>query len=116
MSSRHHLEQLTKRNEHYRRVLQTTPQMQLVLMHLDPQETIPREVHPHTTQFIRVEGGSGLAKVGKRTIALSDGRFVMIPPNTEHEIIAGPHGMDLYTLYSPPEHPPHTKQWSPPHD
>ena len=102
------LEQVTLRNEAWRRVLFTTPQQQLVLMYLPPGDTIPMEVHHAATQFIRIEAGTGVAIIGPTRHLLRPGDAVMIPPDTPHEIRAAPsgEGLSLYTLYAPPHHAP----------
>jgi mannose-6-phosphate isomerase-like protein (cupin superfamily) len=111
------IENATVRNEHYRQVLGTTGEAQLVVMSLRPGEEIGRERHAHTTQFIRIEAGSGVARIGDddstttTEYALRAGDAVLIPANTWHNIIAsGDGGLKLYTLYAPPEHAPGTLQ------
>lgn len=98
------LENRTKSNEKFRDVLYTTPQMQLVLMSLKPQEDIGIEVHPNTSQFIRVDSGSGEAILGDNRTMLEDGDAIVIPPGVRHNIIASNKGMKLYVVYSPPNH------------
>ena len=100
------IERDTLSNKMYRKVVYTTPTLQLVLMSLKPHEDIPKEIHKKTTQFIRVEAGSGLARVGRTEYKLKDGMSITIPPNTEHYIKNTSRTTDLklYTLYSPPEH------------
>ncbi len=109
---RTNIEKKTLSNSDYRRVLFTTPQMQLVVMSID--DDIPLEVHPHTTQFIRVESGKGVlmqpvTDPGRppKTTRLCDGVAVVIPPGTFHYIqnTSETEPLKLYTLYSPPEHP-----------
>ena len=102
---RGNIQTITESETAYRRVLFTTPQMQLVTMALDPHEEIGMESHSRTTQFIRVEAGSGQAIISGHKYILSDGVAVMIPAGCRHNIIAGSKGLKLYTLYSPPEHP-----------
>lgn len=112
MSYRVNLERETLRNVNYRKVLFTTPNMQLVLMRLRPGESIGLETHPHTTQFIRVEGGVARVKAGSKRYVLRDGAAVVIAPGTWHDVRnASPsEDLSLYTLYSPPEHAPGTLQ------
>lgn len=99
------IEDKTIKNENYREVLYTTPQTQLVVMSLKPKEEIGEEVHSKTTQFIRVEKGTGKAIIGGKETALKDGISVVIPAGTKHNIInTGDSELKLYTLYSPPEH------------
>ena len=104
------LESYTLRNRYYRRVVYTTTQLQLVVMNLLPHEEIGIETHKNTTQFIYVESGSGYAIIRKKKFPLKNGSAVIIPSKTKHNIIAGRKGMQLYTLYSPPEHSRNKKQ------
>lgn len=100
------IERKTRKNKYYRRVVFTTPQLQLVLMSLNKNEEIGREKHKRTTQFIRVEKGHAKAIIGRKTYLLKDGDAIIIPPNRYHNIInTGAGKLKLYTLYSPPEHP-----------
>ena len=55
--SKFNLEVETIKNDNYRKVIDTTKNMQLVLMSLLPSEDIPEETHPKTSQFFRVEKG-----------------------------------------------------------
>lgn len=100
------IEYLSQNNKYYRRVLFTTQEMQLVLMSLKPLEEIGEEIHPKTTQFIRVEKGMGLAIIDNVEYEISDGDVVVIPGGTLHNIInsSDTHPLKLYTIYSPPEH------------
>lgn len=98
------IEKLTIRNRNYRKVLNTTPNQQLVLMSLLSTEDIPKEKHVGT-QFIRVEKGTGVAKVKNKEMRLSDGDALVIPPHTWHYIKATSE-LKLYTIYSPPAHHP----------
>lgn len=100
------IEQVTINNKNYREVVATTPNMQLVLMSLKPNEDIGLEIHPYITQFIRVERGEGVAIIDDKTYELFDGTAIIIPLNTEHNIINTSNYKDLklYTIYSPPNH------------
>lgn len=100
------LESQTENNPFFRKVLHTNRHQQLVLMNLAPEEEIGMEVHPKTSQFIRVESGTGKAILDGRTFRLKPGDGVVVDPGTRHNIIAGKHGLKLYTVYSPPEHEP----------
>jgi mannose-6-phosphate isomerase-like protein (cupin superfamily) len=98
------IEKMTLQNKLYRKILYTSPQQQLVLMKLKPNEEIGMEKHVGITQFIRVEGGSGIAIIRDKKYLLKDGDAIIIPSNTYHNIIAKSEGLQLYTLYSPPAH------------
>ena len=104
------IEQATLENEDYRRVLFTGPNTQLVLMTLRPGDEIGLEKHEGHDQFIRVESGTGVAVLDGKEHPLADGVAVVIPSGTEHNIVntSRQEPLKLYTLYSPPEHPPGT--------
>lgn len=104
------LERETLDNRNFRKVISTTRQQQLVLMSLKPKESIGSEVHTKTDQFIRIESGVCLAEVGSRKFRLTDGMSVTIPAGFRHNIInhSQTQRLQLYTIYSPPEHPPDT--------
>lgn len=111
------VEDATIKNTFYRKVVKTTDSSQLVLMNITPEdEGIETETHPKTTQLIRIESGEGVAilKYPNNTInvALSDGVLLYIDPGVEHTILnlSKTKPLQLYSIYSPPEHPPNTKQ------
>lgn len=107
MSFKTNIESKTLTNKYYRKVLYTTAQQQLVLMCLRPNEDIPKERHSHTTQFIRIEKGTACITIGSKKYNVSDGDVVVIPANTWHYVLnSGKENLHLYTIYSPPEHPP----------
>jgi mannose-6-phosphate isomerase-like protein (cupin superfamily) len=97
-------------NRHFREVLFTGPHSQLVVMSLGPGEEIGLETHDDVDQFIRVEGGRGTAILDGEEHALEDGSAVVIPAGTEHNVVnrSKTDPLKLYTIYSPPEHPPGT--------
>ena len=104
------IEARTLANDKFREVLYTAKNSQLVVMTLRPGEEIGLEKHEGHDQFIRVEAGEGVAILDGERHALADGVAVVIPAGTEHNVIntstSAP--MRLYTIYSPPEHPPGT--------
>lgn len=105
------LETETLANESYRRVVHTVPgKMQLVLMSLQPSESIPNEQHDYTAQFIRVEQGTALVTIEDSQVhRLDAGDSIIIPPKTWHKVtnatVAGCGLLKIYTIYTPPEHP-----------
>ena len=98
------IEDITVKNEDFRRVLYTAGKCQLVVMALKPAEEIGMEVHT-LDQFFRVEEGSGEAVLdGVRTL-ISAGFAVLVPAGANHNIInTGNVPLKLYTLYAPPNH------------
>ena len=101
------IETQTLKNKNFRKVLHTSPNMQLVLMSLAPNEEIGAEAHPYITQFFRAEKGTGIALIDNKEYSLSDGDIVVIPPGCQHNIInlSDKERLQLYTIYSPPQHP-----------
>jgi mannose-6-phosphate isomerase-like protein (cupin superfamily) len=99
-------------NQDYRRVLFTGRNTQLVLMTLKPGEEIGMEVHPDHDQFIRVESGAGTVIMDGEEHSLGDGEAVVIPAGVRHNVVntSPDQLLQLYTLYSPPEHPDGTVQ------
>jgi len=101
----------TRDNANYRRVLATGPHMQLVLMTLQRGEEIGLETHEHGDQFIRVESGTGRATLNGTAYALRPGTAMVIPAGVAHNVVnTGSSPLQMYFLYSPPEHRPGTVQ------
>ena len=110
------IEKETIDNTYYRRVLHTTPYNQVVLMSIPVGSLIPEEKHEHITQFIRIEKGKGMALIAGKNYNLEDGIALNIPPNTFHKIVnTGDVPLQLYSIYSPPEHPDKLIQKLPDH-
>jgi len=104
------IKKLVLENEDYRRVMYTTPTMQLVLMTILPGQEIGREVHHETTQFINVvdaESATCFADTDSQLFVLDNDDVIVIPPGMFHNILntSSNKKLKLYTIYSPPEHP-----------
>ena len=99
------IEELTKNNKDFRRVLYTGKYLQLVLMALKPGEEIGEEIHADHDQFFRVEKGKGEVWIdGERTKIKGD-TAIIVPAGARHNVInTGEKRLKLYTLYGPPEH------------
>ncbi len=98
------IDEITVKNEDFRRVLYTAKNCQLVVMALKPSEEIGMEVH-HLDQFFRVEEGTGEAILNGVRTAISAGFAVLVPAGANHNIInTGNVTLKLYTLYAPPNH------------
>ncbi|MGM0629169.1 MAG: cupin domain-containing protein [Patescibacteria group bacterium] len=99
------IEDETKDNSDYRRVLYTAKNSQLVVMSVEPGEEIGEEIH-ELDQFIRVEKGKAkvvLNKTEEREI--EDDWAVVIPAGVWHNVInTGDKPLKIYTIYAPPEH------------
>lgn len=106
------IEKATEQNNNYRTALWTGENLQVTLMSLNVGEDIGLEVHPNVDQFIRIEEGVGMVKMGDSEYNLnyearvSDDYAVMVPAGTWHNMInIGNKPLKLYTIYAPPEHP-----------
>lgn len=98
------IEQETKANNDFRRVLYTAKNSQLVLMNIKPGQEIGEEVH-ELDQFLRFEEGEGKAVLDGVEGDVSDGSAVVVPAGTKHNFInTGESDLKLYTIYSPPNH------------
>jgi mannose-6-phosphate isomerase-like protein (cupin superfamily) len=99
------IEELTQENDYFRRVVYTAEHQQLVVMKLNQGEDIGMETHPTVDQFIRIEEGFGYAVLNGVRSELKAGSALLIPAGTEHNVVATS-VLKLYTIYSPPNHPP----------
>ncbi|MFP4697323.1 MAG: cupin domain-containing protein [Eubacteriales bacterium] len=106
------IEAITKENDTFRTALWTGRHLQLTLMSIDVGEDIGLETHPHLDQFIRIEEGQGIVKMGDSKDNLDfqemvyDDFAILIPAGKWHNLInTGYKPIKLYSIYAPPEHP-----------
>jgi len=102
------IEKLTEKNKFFRQVLFTGKYAQLVVMCLQPGEEIGNEVHHTVDQFFRIEEGEAKFVFGNgEEHVVHDGDAVIVPAGTFHNVIntSSKEKLQLYTLYSPPNHP-----------
>lgn len=106
------IEKAAKHNDTFRTALWTGRHLQLTLMSINVGEDIGLEVHPHLDQFIRIEEGQGLVKMGDKKDRLHfqekvyDDFAIIIPAGKWHNLInTGRKPLKLYSIYAPPQHP-----------
>ncbi len=106
------IEEATEQNNTFRTALWTGKHLQLTLMSIGVGEDIGLEVHPELDQFIRIEEGQGLVKMGDRSDRLSfqarvyEDFAIIIPAGKWHNLInTGSKPLKLYSIYAPPAHP-----------
>lgn len=106
------IDKATKQNTNFRIALWTGDYLQLTLMSINPGEDIGLEIHPELDQFIRIEEGQGLVKMGDSKDRLDfqkkvyDDYAIIIPAGKWHNLInTGNTPLKLYSIYAPPEHP-----------
>lgn len=99
-------------NGTFRTALWTGSHLQLTLMSIPAGGEIGFEVHPDTDQFLRVETGRGMVKMGAERDYIYfqqpvfDDYAIIIPAGTWHNVInTGDGPLKLYSIYAPPHHP-----------
>ena len=104
------IEDATKENSNFRKVIFTGTYCQLVVMSLLPGEDIGEEVHGNLDQFFRFEDGEGKVIIGDEEIRVGEDDVVIVPAGVKHNIIntSTDEPLKLYTIYSPPNHPAET--------
>lgn len=106
------IEEAAKQNNTFRTALWTGSYLQVTLMSINVGEDIGLEIHPDLDQFIRIEEGQGLVKMGDRKDKLNfqekvyDDFAFIIPAGKWHNLInTGDKPLKLYSIYAPPQHP-----------
>lgn len=106
------IDRASKVNSNYRTTLWTGRHLQVTLMSIRVGSDIGLEMHPNLDQFLRVQSGYGLVKMGSSKDNLNiqqrvDGNYaIVIPAGTWHNLInIGNRPLKLYSIYAPPEHP-----------
>lgn len=106
------IEAATKRNNNYRTALWTGNHLQLTLMSIRVGGDIGLEIHPDTDQFLRIEQGQGIVKMGsskdnlnfQKRVSANDA--ILVPAGTWHNLVnTGNVPLKLYSIYAPPHHP-----------
>ena len=106
------IEEETLDNTTFRTVVFTGTHTQLTVMRLAPGENIGREAHSDRDQFLRIERGRARVELGRTaesvddTHEVEDDWAVIVPAGVWHDVVnVGDDHLQLYSLYSPPEHP-----------
>lgn len=109
------IEDATVQNDTYRTTIWTGEKLQATVMSIPPNDDIGLEVHHGIDQFIRIEEGNGLCKMGPTKDDLNfekevkDDDAVFVPANMWHNIVnIGDKPLKLYTIYAGPDHIPGT--------
>ena len=106
------IEKATKENNNFRLALWTGNHLQLTLMSINVGDDIGLEIHPDHDQFIRIEEGQGLVKMGSSKTCpdfeanVREDYAFIIPAGKWHNLInTGNRPLKLYSIYAPPQHP-----------
>lgn len=105
------IEDRTKENNSFRKVLFTGKHMQLVVMTLQPGEDIGEEIHDNVDQFFRIEMGSARVIIDGQEHELDEDMVAIVPAGALHNVIntSDSEILQLYTIYAPANHPEGTE-------
>lgn len=99
-------------NRYFRSAVWTGELMQMTVMCIPVGGDIGAEMHDDVEQFIRVEAGSALVKIGKDKNSMNQsqcmyrGDGIFVPKGTWHNIYnMGEYPLKLSSIYSPVQHP-----------
>lgn len=99
--------QASRANTFYRRVIFTGPRTQLVLMTIPPGEDVGEEQHRKVEQLLFCAAGSGRSLVNGIDRPFEPGDVIVLPPGVRHNVVNnGAEPLQIYTVYSPPNHLP----------
>ncbi len=106
------INEATIQNDTFRTALWTGEHLQVTLMSIDVGDDIGLEIHPNVDQFLRIEQGQGIVRMGKNKNNLNfernvyDDSAIVIPAGTWHNVTnTGNTPLKLYSIYAPPNHP-----------
>ncbi|TVX97297.1 cupin domain-containing protein [Paenibacillus cremeus] len=106
------INEAAKQNNTFRTAVWTGNHLQVVVMSINVGEDIGLEVHPYVDQFLRIEEGQGLVRMGDTKGNLNfeqrvyEDYAIMVPAGKWHNVInTGNTPLKLYTIYAPPQHP-----------
>jgi len=109
------IEQATLDNTNFRTVLWTGEHSQLTVIQIGVGDDIGLEAHPDHDQFIRIEQGKARVELGptedqvEETHDVEEDWAIIVPAGVWHNVVnSGDRELKVYSLYSPPEHPPNT--------
>lgn len=106
------INEAAEQNNNFRTSLWTGDHLQITLMSINVGEDIGLEMHPDVDQFIRIEEGRGIVRMGDSSDTLNfqesvnDDFAFVIPAGKWHNLInTGNVPLKLYSIYAPPQHP-----------
>lgn len=105
------IEKATVENNNYRTTLWTGDKLQVTVMTIQPGDDIGLEQHNGIDQFIRIESGQGICKMGPTkdnldfTQEVYEDDAIFVPANAWHNVINDSNEpLKLYTVYAGPDH------------
>ncbi|MBP6925076.1 cupin domain-containing protein [Candidatus Saccharibacteria bacterium] len=105
------IEGMTLENDNFRTTIWTGSKLQVTLMTIQPGDDIGLEIHHGIDQFLRIEEGEGVCKMGPAEDDLTfeapvkDDDAIFVPADTWHNVEnTGQKPLKLYTIYAGPDH------------
>lgn len=105
------IEDATLENENFRTALWTGKHLQMTVMNIPVGGDIGLEIHHKEDQFLRVEQGRGLVRMGPKEnevtfeAEVEDDWVILIPVGVWHNVInIGDEPLKVYSIYGPPHH------------
>ena len=99
-------------NSCFRSVLWTGTHLQMTLMCIPAGECVGLETHPELDQYLRIEQGCGVVKMGaccgkpELQRPVEEGCGIFVPAGTWHDLInTGCTPLKVSSVYAPPQHP-----------
>lgn len=93
-------------NTYFRRVLETSKNTQLVVMHIPAGGEIGEETHSENDQVLYLVAGEGMVYLNGEASDYKEGDVVVVPAGTKHNFVASKdQPLKIITTYSPPHHP-----------
>lgn len=109
------IEKATVENQTYRTTLWTGDKLQVTVMTIQPGDDIGLEQHKGIDQFLRIESGQGICKMGPTkdnldfTQEVYEDDAIFVPADVWHNVINDSgEPLKLYTVYAGPDHLPGT--------
>ena len=106
------IDRLTKQNPNFRTTLWTGEHLQVTLMRIPAGGDIGLERHPGVDQFLRIESGNALVRMGSSKNNLwyqkkaGSNDAILVPAGIWHNVInIGNDPLLVYSIYAPPQHP-----------
>ena len=106
------IQKATCHNNNFRTALWTGKHLQLTVMNIPAGCEIGLEIHEDTDQFLRIESGRAMVKMGSCKDKLNFQKYVgeneaiFIPAGTWHNVInTGQRCLKICSIYAPPKHP-----------
>ncbi|AVM41739.1 cupin domain-containing protein [Fastidiosipila sanguinis] len=105
------MEAWTLDNDKYRVAVWTGKYFQMTVQAIQPGDDIDLEVHEESDQFLRIEQGTGVCRMGDAEDNLTfeekiePESAILVPAGTWHQVVnTGDEVMKLYTIYAKPDH------------